>query len=117
MIAHLAATIEYLTDYDLNSIDFENLVTKWTLGHDGSGAHSEFRSTTKDTNNLNLGGIRLIEVRTRAGKLIYRESNFGQETEVPFFIGKYIRSFTKTYIFFLQRILRILVFNIACKNC
>ena len=57
---------------------------QWYLG---SGSHSEFRSTTKDTNNLELGGIRLIEALLPDGTIVYRESNFGQETEVPIFIG------------------------------
>ena len=86
--SHLSATIEYLTDYDKDSLDFENLQTKWTLGHDGSGGHAEYRSCNMDTKNLNLGGIRLIEVHANE-KLIYREENFGQETEVPIFIGKF----------------------------
>ena len=39
------------------------------------------------TQNLNLGGMRLIEVHS-GDDLIYRESSFGPDTEVPLFIGK-----------------------------
>ena len=70
-------------------LEFGSWITnlQWYLG---SGAHSEFRSTTKDTNNLELGGIRLIEATLPDGTIVYRESNFGQETEVPIFIGNSI---------------------------
>ena len=33
---HLSATIEYLTPYDMDSLDFNLLQTKWTLGYDGN---------------------------------------------------------------------------------
>ena len=33
---HLSATIEYLTPYDKDSLDFDLLETKWTLGYDGN---------------------------------------------------------------------------------
>ena len=45
-----------------------------------------FLGGSKDTNNLELGGIRLIEPKLPDGTTVYRESNFGQETEVPIFI-------------------------------
>ena len=90
---HLSATIECLTNYDsMDSLDFENLGTKWTLGHDGSGSHSEFRSCKMDTQNINLGGIRLIQIQS-GDNVIYRETNFGPETEVPIFLGMYYKSF------------------------
>ena len=64
-----------------------------TIGHDGSGNHSEFRSCNMGTQNLNLGGMRLIEVHS-GNELLYRESSFGPDTEVPLFIGKFLRVWT-----------------------
>ena len=39
---------------------------------------------------MELGGIRLIEAILPDGTIVYRETNFGQETEVPIFIGNLI---------------------------
>ena len=40
---HLSATIEYLTPYDKDTIDFNLLITKWTLGYDGNLQRFEFQ--------------------------------------------------------------------------
>ena len=48
---------------------------------------------------MELGGIRLIEVMLPDGTIIYRETNFGQETEVPIFIGNF-NLFTFTHFKF-----------------
>ena len=40
---HLSATIEYLTTYAKETIDFKMLKTKWTLGYDGTLKRFEFQ--------------------------------------------------------------------------
>ena len=42
------------------------------------------------TQNLEVGGIRLIEVLDSDGNVVYRESSYGSDTEVPLLIGMYL---------------------------
>ena len=53
---------------------------------------------------MELGGIRLIEAILPDGTIVYRETNFGQETEVPIFIGNLILfTFTHSKFSFMFR--------------
>ena len=78
-------TLEHLCNE--SSLKAKNYLTAvFTLGFDGSGRHSQFRSCKmpNDSENLILGGIRLISIMS--DDLIYNEESLGCDTEFPFFI-------------------------------
>ena len=80
-------TLIYLAKPELLAKIADDINVLLTAGFDGSGRHSEFRSCRTDSENLILGGIRLIEISSN-GNEIYTENSLGSETEFPYFIGK-----------------------------
>ena len=80
-------TLVYLANPDLVSEIDNDLKILLTGGFDGSGGHSDYRSCRTGSNNLILGGIRLIEIKSES-KVIYTEKSLGSDTEFPWFIGK-----------------------------
>ena len=78
----VADTIEYLTDLT-DPPDIFNI--KGTVGYDGNGRNSVFRSCNKGATMI-LGGTAITSIKDGNGKLEYEERSLGTDSEIPYFL-------------------------------